>query len=270
MARGLPMRPSRLQHHPHSSRSKVFAGALTFLSTALFGVWALLWSNDKVQTNKHSFSVRAYGIYAVLAWSCVVGILAEVVWRCWSKWGSPSFRKGYAIANKDDHGPPPSFPAQGPHFVERETTESKVASLVGTETNAKNYRLEEPSRGWFGPISLAPGRVYSEESIEGPTAYPVLELSLSNGRPVLEHGRGHLDNDDESGGRVITPSEAILQEAAEADRPGVFYCGPGGLLERIKANVNTGRNEKRQHDGSDNGSKQAVADCAFYEESFEM
>ena len=272
MARGLPMRPSRLQHHPHSSRSKVLAGALTFLSTALFGVWAHLWSNDKVQTNRHSFSVRAYGIYAILVWSCLVGILAEVVWRCWSKWGSPSFRKGYAIANKDDHERPPSFPAQGPHFAKRERIESKVASLVKTEANAEDYCLEEPSRGWFGPTSLAPGSVYSEKSIKGQTTYPVLELSLSNGRPILEHGRGHLDDDDddESGGHVLTPSEAILQEAAGADRPGVFYCGPGGLLERIKANVNTGRNERRQQGGSDNESKQAVADCAFYEESFEM
>lgn len=264
------MRPSRLQHHPHSSCSKVLAGALTFLSTALFGVWAHLWSNDIVQTNKHSFSVRAYGIYAILVWSCLVGILAEVVWRCWSKWGSPSFRKGYAIANNDDHERPPSFPAQGPHFAERERTESKDDSLVTTEANAEDYCLEEPSRGWFGPTSLAPGRVYSEESIKGQTTYPVLELSLSNGRPILEHGIGHLDDDDESGNHVLTPSEAILQEAAGADRPGVFYCGPGGLLERIKANVNTGRNERRQQGGSDKESKQAVADCAFYEESFEM
>jgi hypothetical protein len=107
--------------------------------------------------------------------------------------------------------------------------------------------------------------IYSEEIVDGKTSRPVVELGISNGRPTLQHGGGLDDGNDESGEEMaMSFSEATLKQVVGANQPGVFYCGPDALLESIKVTVKGGRDERRRLCG------EVVADCTFYEESFEM
>ena len=238
VSRGVPMKPSRLQHHPFSSRTRVVAGTVTFLSISLMGVGIHLWSNQIVSTNKHLFSVRLYGLFAILAWACLVGILTEATCRVWSAWSLRHSLKGYTIANKIDHKP------QNSTYVDGED---------GSETTGKvsfdNSRQV--------PTSLVPGRIYSEEQNN-----LVLDLSLSNGRPILEY-KMEPDDDNERGEDILSPSEATLRDMVMADQPGVFYCGPQSLMEVIQSRVDTAR-KARPRRGL------VESKCIFYEESFEM
>jgi len=238
----------------------VAAAVIAFLATALMGVKVHLWSKSVVYANKHSFSVRAYGLCAILLWSFVAAILTEVAWRFWSAWAMRHTRKGYAIANRTDHE------SQGPLDVANgDDDEVEISNhSVGFNESTKGGALKESTRR-FELASLTPGMIYSEEIVYGKTTRPVVELSISNGRPTLQHGGGLDDADEKSGEKKATSfSEATLQQVVGANQPGVFYCGPDALLESIKVAVNGGRDERRRLCG------EVVADCTFYEESFEM
>lgn len=264
------MRPSRLQHHPSSSRANVVARVITLLSIALMGVKVHLWSHDVVHADRFAFSIRAYGLYAIFIWSCIVGILSEVAWRSWSMCvGSSYSRKGYAIASHDDDESA-AIPPQGLRVADGDEKEEN--GFTETETSARDP-FEEASYKGFGLVSLTPGTVYSEERLEGKTlaTRPVLQLSISNGRPILK--QDGMNQGDEIDDIDSSPSEVTLQQIVQADRPGIFYCGPDGLLETIKTDVNTGRNERRRlcgFDIDDGSHRPTISDCTFYEESFEM
>ena len=48
----------------------------------------------------------------------------------------------------------------------------------------------------------------------------------------------------------------------------MFYCGPEGLLDTIKSGVH--KNQQRFRDTEGDKANDNVANCVFYEESFEM
>ena len=51
------------------------------------------------------FSIRAYGVYAILVWSIIMGFAMDILWRCWFLCCSPVGRhrkNGYAVADEHD------------------------------------------------------------------------------------------------------------------------------------------------------------------------
>ena len=253
------MNPSRLQHHPFASRTRVVTAAVTFLAIALGGVGIQLWANGIVLGNRFRFVVRLYGLGAIVVWTCLVGILVEMACRFWPAWSLRHIRTGYAIASKNDH----------------ESTSTATASVSSSNSSSNTFiedTFQEPKRGWEGPILLQPGQIYSEEVMDGQASCnPALEVSLFHGRPILGGETAESEDDDNRTceKRIPSPSEDTLLEVVAADRPGVFYCGPDGLLDAIKTRVKSGR-KKRQSLCNSGTVGFAMADCTFYEESFEM
>jgi len=259
LQRGLPMNPSRLQHHPFSSRSQAVARALIFLAISIFSVGIHLWTNNLVLENRMSFMVRLYGLFAIVAWSAIVGLLAEIIFRSWKAYSRRHIRKGYTIADRDcSHKSSSSIP------TEESTSASSSSSMESSSLESVDDALQIVPIAPFTRLelaSLAPGQIYESGKSSEST---IVELSLSYGRPVLDSS-GEIDEektDNEMGEIILSPSETTVKEVVGADRPGVFYCGPTGLLDTIKANIASGRNERQQITN--------LAECTFYEESFEM
>jgi len=238
--KGLPMKPSRLQHHPSSSNARAITGAVTFMVIALVAIKIHLWSNEIVAANNFSFSVRLYGLAAIVALALGAGILEEFIWRLWDS--SCHFRrKGYERANRDaPNGSDLDLNIDNENTTERE--------------HSRNFIHEATSQQQLNLATVIPGRIYFETE---QNTFPMFELCISNGRPSLEHGQKEQNNYDID----RSPSEVALQEVIGAESPGVFYCGPEGLLQTIKKNI---------QDGRDNNGSTPIAKCAFYEESFEM
>jgi len=309
--RGRPMVPPRIQHHPGASPRGILAGTLVFLSIAVAGtaMHFKLSEHGSAVRYKYSFWVRGYSLTAVVLWSFVVSVVAEVAIR-WLRsgggsstclWGPGSLfggrrKGGYAafgvpsglpsVAFGDEEETDRGDESENQNSGSGKTTEPIRSESTGSETGSDSdgdvpeARPEDPL-----PSSLVPGTPFFKE-IVGPgrttgsasgngksiTTGVLLELSISNGRPVLERGSDD-DHDDDDTTRGVHPARAAaagtsLRELAGADRPGVFYCGPGVLLESIRSRVGADRDERRRLSGG--GDNLRIADCTFYEESFEM
>jgi len=274
VASGVPMRPSKLQYSPSSSRPTIVFGAVSFLSIALVGMAMHHRASDYMLTERSMFSIRAYGIYAVIVWSIVVGFATEILWRCWF-FHSPAawyLNKGYGVAggHDRDHESNLSADHNEDNHNENDCWENGRTQELDSE---KLY-----SRAGIGIGSLLPGKFYREEMIVPQTPGSFLELSIINGRPIFDddvkHEHDDADHDDierESESPSPSAASASMRRVVQADRPGVFYCGPDRLLETIKSKVNTDRRlERRKRRSSGNNNTKDFPNCVFYEESFEM
>ena len=266
--RGAIMQPSTVQYHPRlSDPTQMAQAATTFMSIAIVGVAVFVWQWHHIYDDtrpRRSFGVRLHGLYVIVAWSFVVAIGVEVYKRYNSG--------GAANAGSAAPGGGSSTSSDKEDAEELESAEESDDSL-GAAT--KNLRL----------TSVVPGKAHcypktteDEQTID----QPVLELILSNGRPVL----GNTENmcsywmkrsksNDESvekgeTGKVPTPSEVALSELAGANHPGVFYCGADKLLEAIQKCVKEGQKDKRRKLKNSASGITKITDCVYYKESFEM
>lgn len=201
-----------------------------------------------------------------------MGILTELMWRFGSM--SKNFLKGYTIAgqqrniDEDDVGSsmPSLVSARGLQWANgddrrRNNSDARFAAEEALSSCSQLGRLE----------SLVPGIIYSDED-EQNSNRQVLELSIFNGRPILAQGENHDSPESNYNIPNRSLSEITLQQVVAAESPGIFYCGPVGLLHTIKTRVTAHRTERYRLAGGchDNDGDRTIADCTFYEESFEM
>jgi hypothetical protein len=288
-AGGYPMRPSKFYHDPLSSPSTAVIASISFLSVSALGMLLHRWLYfHYILENTHQFFVRPYGLFVVLLLSIVVGFVVDVFWRYWLSLSSSStrrYKKGYTATKVDSEL---ALVEEG----DDDKNSNGITSRINNNNNNNSFCGDSDGKQnneeYLKLRSLSPGKPHRK--VVGTSSRSIkkvlLELKISNGRPILfneayddENNADEVDEDEDSNNDSInayTTSAAevaaeampIMRSVVKAERPGVFYCGPEGLLDTIKSGVHKNRRRRRDTEGDKNNDK--IANCVFYEESFEM
>ena len=271
-AGGYPMRPSKFYHDPFSSPSTAVIASISFVSVSILGMVLHRWLYlHYILENTHQFFIRPYGLYGILILSIVVGVVVDGFWRFWLFLSSSSTRRyknGYTATEVNNEL------ALSDEGVNDDNNNGITGGNIGIENTSFCGGNDETLR------SLSPGEPHRKvigTSSRG-TKKVLLELGISNGRPILfdedydDENNASEDSNNDSIDAHATSAEVeatpILRNIIKAQRPGVFYCGPEGLLDTIKSGVHKNQQQLRDTDGDK--ANDNIANCVFYEESFEM
>jgi len=202
-------------------------------------------------------------LYIIVAWSFVVAIGVEV----YKRYNSGSAANAGSAA--PGGGSSTSSDKEEAEELESAAESSDTPNVDNSNGVTKDLELS----------SLTPGKLHCFPEASDS---PVLELILSNGRPILSSSstgentcwkRSKPIDDGVETGEIATtsPSDVALLDLVSADRPGVFYCGADKLLEAIQKCVKVGQRErKRELKISSPATRCKITDCVYYKESFEM